>query len=75
MTSITRVNNVLTYRRQRLRGVPMLRGWVSFVLACSVGGCETLWWRRPRVAWVKMVPRRNRWDCRRGVWEYAVTMT
>jgi dolichol-phosphate mannosyltransferase len=31
------VNNLLTYRDMRLRGWALLRGWVSFVLACSVG--------------------------------------
>ncbi len=31
------LNNELTYRDQRLRGWSMLRGWVSFVLACSIG--------------------------------------
>jgi dolichol-phosphate mannosyltransferase len=36
------VNNVLTYRDMRLRGVRWLRGWVSFVLACSIGGFANL---------------------------------
>lgn len=31
------LNNVLTYRDMRLRGWGLLQGWVSFVLACSVG--------------------------------------
>ena len=31
------LNNVLTYRDVRLRGWGLLRGWLSFVLACSVG--------------------------------------
>jgi dolichol-phosphate mannosyltransferase len=31
------LNNVLTYRDMRLRGIAFLRGWFSFVLACSVG--------------------------------------
>jgi dolichol-phosphate mannosyltransferase len=36
------VNNVLTYRDMRLRGMRWLRGWVSFVLACSIGGFANL---------------------------------
>lgn len=32
------LNNVLTYRDLRLRGVCWLRGWLSFMLACSLGG-------------------------------------
>lgn len=31
------LNNVLTYRDVRLRGWGLLRGWVSFTLACSIG--------------------------------------
>src|ERR1700687_2182837 len=38
MTFNYAVNNVLTYRDMRLRGVRWLRGWASFVLACSIGG-------------------------------------
>lgn len=37
MSSNFALNNLLTYRDMRLRGWQMLRGWVSFVLACSVG--------------------------------------
>jgi dolichol-phosphate mannosyltransferase len=37
MTFNFAVNNVLTYRDQRLRGWSWLRGWLSFNLACSVG--------------------------------------
>jgi dolichol-phosphate mannosyltransferase len=33
------VNNALTYRDRRLKGVRWLRGWLSFVLACSIGAC------------------------------------
>jgi dolichol-phosphate mannosyltransferase len=31
------LNNLLTYRDMRLRGLRFLKGWFSFVLACSVG--------------------------------------
>ena len=37
MTFNFAVNNVLTYRDRRLRGLGWLRGWLSFNLACSVG--------------------------------------
>lgn len=36
------INNVLTYRDQRLRGSRWLRGWISFIVACSVGGLMNL---------------------------------
>ncbi|MGC1522271.1 MAG: glycosyltransferase family 2 protein [Steroidobacteraceae bacterium] len=42
MTFNYAVNNVLTYRDLRLRGALWLRGWVSFVLACSIGGFANL---------------------------------
>jgi dolichol-phosphate mannosyltransferase len=31
------LNNVLTYRDMRLRGWNFVRGWLSFMLICSVG--------------------------------------
>jgi dolichol-phosphate mannosyltransferase len=37
MTFNFAINNILTYRDQRLRGWRWLRGWLSFNLACSVG--------------------------------------
>jgi dolichol-phosphate mannosyltransferase len=37
MTSNFFLNNILTYRDMRLRGRDLLWGWLSFVLACSVG--------------------------------------
>jgi dolichol-phosphate mannosyltransferase len=42
MTFNFAVNNVLTYRDKRLRGMRWLRGWVSFNLACSVGACMNI---------------------------------
>jgi dolichol-phosphate mannosyltransferase len=36
------LNNVLTYRDSRLRGIKWLRGCASFVLACSIGGFMNL---------------------------------
>jgi dolichol-phosphate mannosyltransferase len=38
MTSNFALNNLLTYRDVRLRGWGLLRGWLSFVAACSIGG-------------------------------------
>jgi dolichol-phosphate mannosyltransferase len=38
MTFNFALNNLLTYRDARLRGWRWLRGWLLFVLACSVGG-------------------------------------
>jgi dolichol-phosphate mannosyltransferase len=38
MTFNFALNNVLTYRDRQLRGWRWLRGWATFVLACSVGG-------------------------------------
>lgn len=37
MTSNFVLNNLITYRDMRLRGRALIWGWVSFVLACSVG--------------------------------------
>jgi len=37
MTFNFALNNVLTYRDMRLKGLQWLRGWVSFTLGCSVG--------------------------------------
>ena len=37
MTTNFFLNNALTYRDRQLRGWGLLRGWVSFVLACSIG--------------------------------------
>jgi len=42
MTFNYTINNVLTYRDRRLIGAKWLRGWASFVLACSVGGFANL---------------------------------
>jgi dolichol-phosphate mannosyltransferase len=39
MTFNFALNNVLTYRDQRLRAMRWLRGWLSFNLACGLGAC------------------------------------
>ena len=37
MTGNFLLNNLLTYRDRRLHGRQLLRGWLTFTLACSVG--------------------------------------
>ena len=75
MTFNYAVNNVLTYRDMRLRGIRWWRGWLSFVLACSVGGfanvgiASTLYglgrgWLPAAIAGILIG----------AVWNYAVTM-
>jgi dolichol-phosphate mannosyltransferase len=75
MTFNYAVNNVLTYRDMRLRGVRWLRGWVSFVLACSIGGFANLGvaatvyglgrgWLPAAIAGIVIG----------AVWNYAITM-
>jgi dolichol-phosphate mannosyltransferase len=75
MTFNYTVNNVLTYRDLRLRGVLWLRGWVSFVLACSIGGFANLGvasavygmgrgWLPAAIAGILVG----------AVWNYAITM-
>jgi dolichol-phosphate mannosyltransferase len=75
MTFNYAVNNVLTYRDMRLRGRRWLRGWVSFVLACSIGGFANLGvastvyglgrgWFPAAIAGILVG----------AVWNYAVTM-
>lgn len=75
MTFNYTVNNALTYRDMRLRGLSWLRGWASFVLACSIGGAANLGvasmayglgrgWLPAAVAGILIG----------AVWNYAVTM-
>jgi dolichol-phosphate mannosyltransferase len=75
MTSNYAINNVLTYRDMRLRGAGWLRGWVSFVLACGIGGFANLGvassvyglghgWFPAAIAGILVG----------AVWNYAVTM-
>jgi len=42
MTTNFFLNNVLTYRDRQLRGWGLLRGWISFVLACSIGAVANI---------------------------------
>ena len=75
MTFNYALNNVLTYRDMRLRGIGWLRGWASFVLACSIGGFANLGvatavyglgrgWFPAAIAGILVG----------AVWNYAVTM-
>ncbi len=74
MTSNFALNNVLTYRDLRLRGWGLVRGWLSFVLACSVGALANVgiaqylfekqsFWVSSAVAGILVG----------AVWNYAVT--
>jgi dolichol-phosphate mannosyltransferase len=74
MTSNFVLNNVLTYRDMRLRGWRFLRGWFSFVLACSVGALANVgvaqylfeqdsYWLSSAIAGILVG----------AVWNYAVT--
>jgi dolichol-phosphate mannosyltransferase len=74
MTSNFVLNNVLTYRDLRLRGWGWLKGWFSFVLACSVGALANVgvaqylferdsFWISSAIAGVLVG----------AVWNYAVT--
>ena len=68
------LNNLLTYRDMRLRGWALVRGWASFVLACSVGALANV----GISAW--MFEHRSNWVASAvagvlvgAVWNYAVT--
>jgi len=68
------LNNLLTYRDMRLRGWGLLRGWASFVVACSIGAFANIgiaaylfeantYWVASAIAGVLVG----------AVWNYAVT--
>jgi len=68
------VNNVLTYRDQRLRGVGWLRGLLTFVAACSIGAVANV-----GVA-TYLFEKRGQWVLAAvagilvsAVWNYSVT--
>jgi dolichol-phosphate mannosyltransferase len=74
MTSNFTLNNLLTYRDMRLRGWQWVRGWMSFILACSIGAlanvgiasylfAEKTYWLVAALAGVVVG----------AVWNYAVT--
>lgn len=75
MTSNFLLNNALTYRDRRLRGWGLLKGWLSFAIACSIGaasnvGVAAYLFQERHVGWA--------WSAIAGVvvgavWNYAVT--
>ena len=75
MTSNFALNNVLTYRDMQLRGWQWLRGWVAFVLVCSIGALANVGIS------VQLFERNSRWllDAMAGVavgtvWNYSMSM-
>jgi dolichol-phosphate mannosyltransferase len=68
------LNNLLTYRDMRLRGWGLLRGWASFVLACSIGALANVglavWMFEHRMNWVASAVAGVLVG---AVWNYAVT--
>jgi dolichol-phosphate mannosyltransferase len=75
MTSNFLLNNVFTYRDQRLRKGALLRGWLSFVVACSVGalanvGIATYLYAGSHAGWVGSALSGTIVG---AVWNYAVT--
>lgn len=74
MTGNFALNNLLTYRDMRLRGFALLRGWASFVLACSIGGLANVgiasWLFEHRGGWVASAIAGVLVG---AVWNYAVT--
>lgn len=76
MTSNFALNNVLTYRDQRLRGWRWLRGWGSFVLACSVGGLANVgiasYLFESKATWIAATLAGTAVG---AVWNYALTST
>ena len=75
MTSNFFLNNLLTYRDMRLRGRALIWGWVSFVLACSVGalanvGIATYLYQSDASSWVLSAVAGILVG---AVWNYAVT--
>lgn len=74
MSSNFALNNLLTYRDMRLHGWALLRGWVSFVAACSIGGLANV----GVAAW--LFQRQGGWVLAAAagvlvgaVWNYALT--
>jgi dolichol-phosphate mannosyltransferase len=68
------LNNVLTYRDERLRGLQWLRGWLSFNLACGIGaamnvGLATYLWQLSG----KWYLAATAGIAAGAVWNYAVT--
>jgi len=72
------LNNMLTYRDRRVRGLAMLRGWLSFTIACSLGavanvGIATYLLQSDALGNVGWVPSAVAGIVVGAVWNYAVT--
>ena len=76
MSSNFILNNLLTYRDMRLRGWKLLRGWITFLIICSVGALANVgiaaYLYNAEFFWL--------WSAFAGilvgtVWNYAVTST
>jgi dolichol-phosphate mannosyltransferase len=74
MTSNFLLNNALTYRDRRLSGLGLLRGWLSFTFACSIGAIANVgvagYLFRGEVSWVLSALAGILVGT---VWNYAVT--
>ncbi|MCF7978286.1 MAG: glycosyltransferase family 2 protein [Chromatiaceae bacterium] len=74
MTTNFFLNNLFTYSDMRLRGWDMLRGWLSFVAACSVGALANVgiasWIFQTHSLWVLSALAGILVG---AVWNYAVT--
>ncbi|MBK1703777.1 glycosyltransferase [Halochromatium glycolicum] len=74
MTSNFFLNNLLTYSDMRLRGWDLLRGWLSFVAACSIGALANVgiasWLFQAHSFWVLSALAGILVG---AVWNYAVT--
>jgi dolichol-phosphate mannosyltransferase len=75
MTFNFAVNNIFTYRDLRLVGWAWLRGWLTFVLACSIGalanvGIATYLFQEEQTFWVLSAIAGIVVG---AVWNYAVT--
>lgn len=75
MTGNFALNNAFTYRDRRLRGWAWLRGWLSFVLICSIGAAANV-----GVAAYLFHSHQERWVLAAlagvlvgAVWNYAVS--
>jgi dolichol-phosphate mannosyltransferase len=78
MTTNFFMNNLLTYRDRRLRGWDLLRGWLSFTLACSVGaianvGIATYLFESRSLGDIGWVASATAGILVGAVWNYAVT--
>jgi dolichol-phosphate mannosyltransferase len=78
MTTNFLLNNLFTYRDRRLHGWNLLRGWVSFTLACSVGavanvGIATYLFESAALGDIGWVPSALAGIIVGAVWNYAVT--